>query len=186
MNAESSGEAGGRWSRVLIFVGSLAMLVGAVDPMEGSALILPGSGLAAWGWVLGRGERRVVVFSVWAFALIAMGVGAMWGMSWLGGIGGKTGHSMGWGVLILPYLVGWWMGICGPGSARWVLIGGIVVGAWYVALPMAVVYMGSGRSGGLAAVVPLVVIGTLGLATVVGCILRLRGGVLRLAGDGQR
>ena len=34
--------------------------------------------------------------------LIAIGVGALWGLSMFGGIGGKSGHSIWWGVLILP------------------------------------------------------------------------------------
>jgi hypothetical protein len=32
------------WPRLLQIVGSIAMLLGAIDPMEGSLLILPGSG----------------------------------------------------------------------------------------------------------------------------------------------
>ena len=32
------------WSRILIIVGGIAMLLGAIDPLEGSLLILPGSG----------------------------------------------------------------------------------------------------------------------------------------------
>jgi len=31
----------------------------------------------------------------------------------VGGIGGKSGHSMWWGVLILPYPVGWLMALAG-------------------------------------------------------------------------
>ena len=32
----------GLWSRILFTVGGIAMLVGAIDPVEGSLLILPG------------------------------------------------------------------------------------------------------------------------------------------------
>ena len=46
------------WSRILIMVGSVAMLVGALDPMEGSVIILPGSGLVALGTFLGQSERQ--------------------------------------------------------------------------------------------------------------------------------
>ena len=35
------------WSRILIVLGSLGMLLGAIDPMEGSLIILPGSLLVA-------------------------------------------------------------------------------------------------------------------------------------------
>jgi len=35
-----------------------------------------------------------------------VGVGALWFLSSLGGIGGKSGHSIWWGLLILPYPTG--------------------------------------------------------------------------------
>ena len=70
--------ARGLWSRILIIVGGIAMLVGALDPMEGSIVILPGSGLFAFGAVLGQHERRLIAYRVWVFILIAIGVGAMW------------------------------------------------------------------------------------------------------------
>ena len=40
------------WARILIIAGSIAMLIGAIDPMEGSLVILPGSGLVALGTFL--------------------------------------------------------------------------------------------------------------------------------------
>ena len=122
------------WSNILVIAGSLGMLVGAIDPLEGSLLILPGSALWALGTYLGQAERRLIVNRVWAFVLIAIGVGAMWGRSAVGGIGGTSGRSMWWGLLILPYLVGWLMAICGPGNPRWFSLLGIAVGLWYLAL----------------------------------------------------
>lgn len=101
------------WSRILVTVGGIAMLVGAVDPLEGSLLILPGSGLVALGFFVGKRERRIVVYSLWVFILIAVGVAAMFALSAAGGIGGTTGHSMWWGVLVLPYPVGWIMAFAG-------------------------------------------------------------------------
>src|ERR1035437_521846 len=95
------------WSRILVIVGGIAMLVGALDPMEGSVVILPGSGLFALGTFLGQHERRLITYRVWVFILIAIGVGAMWGLSAIGGFGGTSGRSMWRGVLILPYLI--WM-----------------------------------------------------------------------------
>jgi hypothetical protein len=92
-------------------VGVLAMLVGAVDPLEGSLVILPGSGLVLLGTFLGKAERRALADWLWAFGLITFGVGAMFVLSAFGGIGGKSGHSMWWGLLVLPYPVGWVMGI---------------------------------------------------------------------------
>jgi hypothetical protein len=69
------------WSRILVIVGSIAMLVGAHDPMEGAVVILPGSGLVALGAFLGHSERRLIAYRVGVFVLILIGVGAMWGLS---------------------------------------------------------------------------------------------------------
>lgn len=108
------------WSRLLKIVGAVAMVVGTLDPMEGSLLILPGSGLVALGTFLGGSDRRTVLYWVWAFILIAGGVGALFGLSALGGIGGTSGRSMWWGLLILPYPIGWLMALAGGvvGSIR--------------------------------------------------------------------
>ena len=46
------------WSKILIIVGYLAMLVGAVDPLEGSLAVLPGSALVALGTLLSQSQRR--------------------------------------------------------------------------------------------------------------------------------
>jgi hypothetical protein len=87
------------------------MLVGALDPLEGSLVILPGSGLVTLGTYLSKSGRRLLIYWLWAFILIAVGVGAMFVLSAFGGIGGTSGHSMWWGVLTLPYPTGWIMGI---------------------------------------------------------------------------
>ena len=99
------------WSRILIIVGSLAMLVGALDPMEGSLVILPGSGIVTLGTFLSNSGHGLLKYWLWVFLLIAAGVGALFVLSAFGGIGGPHGHSMWWGVLLLPYPVGWIMGI---------------------------------------------------------------------------
>ena len=148
------------------------MLVGALDPMEGSVVILPGSGLVALGAFLGHGERRLIAYRVGVFILIVIGVVAMWGLSTVGGFGGRSGRSMWWGVLILPYLIGWSMGIWGPGSPRWLLLLGIVVGLWYVTLMGMVLHHPAGRHGAMSAL-PGIVIGTIGVLTIGGCISRL-------------
>jgi hypothetical protein len=101
------------WSRILLVVGAVAMLLGTLDPLEGSLLILPGSGLIALGTLLRRAQPSVLRYWVWAFILIAVGVGAMFVLSAFGGIGGRSGHSMWWGILILPYPVGWFMALAG-------------------------------------------------------------------------
>jgi len=159
------------WSRFLIILGQIAMLLGAVDPMEGSILILPGSGLVALGTFLGRNEGGLIAYQVRVFILIAFGVGALWGLSSLGGIGGSTGRSMWWGMLTLPYLVGWSLGIWGPRSPKWLLLLGIVVGLWHVALLVLVVGRSAGGQGA-ASVAPGVAIGGIGMLTIAGCLVR--------------
>jgi len=160
------------WPRILIIVGSIAMLVGAVDPMEGSLVILPGSGLVALGTFLRQNERRLIAYRLWVFILIAIGVGALWGLSMLGGIGGKSGLSMWWGVLILPYLIGWLMGIVGPGSPRWLLMLGIVVGLWYLTI-LGMAFKALGHRGGDMGVSPIIALGIIGVLTIGGCITAL-------------
>ncbi len=167
-------------SRILLVGGGLAMLVGAVDPMEGSLLILPGSGLVALGTYLGQAERRLIAFRVWVFILIAIGVGAMFGLTAVGGIGGHSGHSLWWGLLIVPYLIGWTLGIWGPGSPRWMTWLGIPVGLWYLTI-FTMASRGGAHAGGKWTG-PLMLIATLGLVTIGGCIYRLSRGWRPAAG----
>jgi hypothetical protein len=100
-----------RWSRILVVVGLVAILVGAIDPLEGSIVILPGAGLLAFAAWLGHSQHRR--FLCWAFALVAVGVAVLWGLSAVGGLGGSTGRSMWWAILLLPYPVGWVMALVG-------------------------------------------------------------------------
>lgn len=157
------------WSRVLIVLGSLAMAIGAIDPMEGSAIILPGSLLFALGTWLNSSERRLIAYRVAVFLLITIGVGAMWILSSAGGIGGKSGLSAWWGLLILPYLIGWSMGMWGPGSPRWLLGAGIGVGLWYLTILMMVLRHPNPHSRSL----PVIIIAVTGVLTIAGCIRRL-------------
>jgi hypothetical protein len=87
------------------------MVLGAVDPLEGSLLILPATGLVALGaWLAKSRERRRLY---WALALVAVGVGLLWGISAIGGVGGSTGRSKWWLLLLLPYPIGWVLGLVG-------------------------------------------------------------------------
>ena len=100
-----------RTPRVLVVVGFLAMVGGAIDPLEGSLVVLAGSGLAALGaWL--RKSRYVPILTA-AFGLVAIGTALLWGLSAMGGIGGQTGRSMWWGLVLAPYPVGWVMGLVG-------------------------------------------------------------------------
>jgi hypothetical protein len=152
--------------------GLIAILVGAVDPLEGSVLIVLGSGLVALGAFLTQDKRSPVAYRTVAFILIAAGVAAMWGMSTVGGFGGATGRSMWWGVLLLPYVAGWVMTVWGPGSPRWFSWLALVIGLWYLAIPTMMLLRGMDRQGpGSAA--PLV-LGAVGVVTIAGCAVRLK------------
>jgi hypothetical protein len=87
------------------------MIIGAVDPLEGSLLIVMGVGLVALAGLLGKSRYRALLSL--AFALVAIGVTAMFVLSRFGGVGGETGRSLWWAVVILPYPVGWFVSLAG-------------------------------------------------------------------------
>jgi hypothetical protein len=93
-----------RGPRLLCIAGLVAMAVGCLDPLEGSLLILPGTGLVALGTLLGRSPSRRT--AAWAFALTAAGVAALFLLSARGGVGGDTGRPAAWLLLALPYPIG--------------------------------------------------------------------------------
>jgi hypothetical protein len=100
-----------RWPAVLYVIGCIAILAGTLDPMEGSVLILAGAAVILGSVFAGKRPRAERMYWLRTFLLIAVGVGALWGWSAVGGIGGRTGRSMWWMVTMLPYPVGWWMAI---------------------------------------------------------------------------
>lgn len=98
-----------RWYRPLVIAGLTGMIIGAVDPLEGSIVIAIGS------VVVGVGTPRrdsAVAGRVWlASVMIVAGVAAIWIMSAFGGVGGRTGRSMWWLMVAAPYPVGWILGL---------------------------------------------------------------------------
>jgi hypothetical protein len=100
-----------RWSRILAVAGLVLTILGAVDPLEGSVVIVAGTAMAATGAIIGGSRHRPLL--LWAFGLTVAGVGLMTGMSVMGGIGGTTGRSMWWALVLLPYPAGWVLGIAG-------------------------------------------------------------------------
>lgn len=100
-----------RWSRILGIAGLVVMLIGSIDPLEGSLLIVPGVAMVAFGAMLGKSRHRVFLYR--AFVLVAIGVAALWGVSSVGGFGGYTGRSNWWALVIVPYPVGWIMALVG-------------------------------------------------------------------------
>lgn len=100
-----------RWARILVILGLFGMVVGALDPLEGSIVILPGVGMVTLGAFLAKSRYRKLLGG--SFVLVAFGVGAMLATSAVGGIGGNSGRSMWWGLVMLPYPVGWIIGLVG-------------------------------------------------------------------------
>ncbi|MFZ9745906.1 MAG: hypothetical protein ACO3G4_04665 [Opitutaceae bacterium] len=99
------------WSRRLFWLGVIAFVGGALDPLEGAGVILAGSVLLRVSASLPRAPlprpRRWTLVTV----LIAAGVAAMFALSTGGGIGGDTGRSGMWLLLLLPYPAGWLLGV---------------------------------------------------------------------------
>jgi hypothetical protein len=50
------------WLRILVIFGSIVMLIGAIEPLEGSLIIHAGNGLVTLGTYLGRSQRRVLLY----------------------------------------------------------------------------------------------------------------------------
>ncbi|MEI6518949.1 MAG: hypothetical protein WCO98_02725 [bacterium] len=160
------------WSRILIIIGGTAMVVGALDPMEGSLLILPGSGVIALGTYLGKEERWIMQYRFWGFIMITAGVAALWFISMKGGLGGDTGRSMWWSSLFLPYLVGWSIIIWGPGSPRWLTWLGLIFGLFYL-FSYIFIMMYPKQLSVAHAMIDYSYFGIIGILTIIGCIYRL-------------
>ena len=94
-----------KWIRITYIIGIIALIAGAIDPLEGSVIIVGGSALIALSTQLthDRHRRIFLITSV----MITMGVCLMLYFSSLGGFGGASTLSWWWGLLILPYPIGW-------------------------------------------------------------------------------
>ena len=99
------------WARFLLIAGLVGMLAGAIDPLEGSLLIVPSAAVAALGAFLAASRFRKWLYV--GFVLLAAGAGIMFVLSALGGVGGTTGRSVWWALLLLPYPAGWIVDIVG-------------------------------------------------------------------------
>jgi hypothetical protein len=100
-----------RWSRALVIVGLVAMVAGALDPLEGSIMILAGVACLAIGTSLLHSRHAPLLR--WSAALVCLGVATLWILSDRGGFGGVTGRSNWWALTLLPYPVGWVLGMVG-------------------------------------------------------------------------
>jgi hypothetical protein len=100
-----------RHSRLLVGLGLALMIIAALDPLEGSVVILAGSALVAAGAAFnGSGGYRLQAI---ALAFTAVGVTALFALSAMGGVGGNSGRSIWWLLLCVPYPIGWLLAIIG-------------------------------------------------------------------------
>ena len=98
-----------KWINIIYNLGIVAVILGAIDPLEGSIVILAGSALIAFASHKRMSSYREKFFL--SFLLILFGVAFLWYLSSLGGFGGASDLSWGWGLLIIPYPVGWLLAI---------------------------------------------------------------------------
>ena len=98
-----------KWLKGLYTFGVVIFLLGFLDPLEGSILILIGSALIAITSHL-KGDRHRRLFLL-AFLMIILGVVFLFYLSSLGGFGGESDLSWWWALLILPYPLGWLLNV---------------------------------------------------------------------------
>jgi len=90
---------------ILFILGVVAVLLGAIDPLEGSIVVLLGGIFLALSTHFMQDPYRKTLLL--AAVLMVIGVAVMWGFTALGGIGGTSPYPLWWGILILPYPIGW-------------------------------------------------------------------------------
>lgn len=159
--------------RMLLVAGYAAMLIGALDPMEGALIILIGTGAVAMGTFLSTQSFRLTRFQSTVAASVAFGTAALWALSSLGGFGGVSRLSPWWGLFILPYPLGWLAGLWGPASPRWAVKCGALIGLWYLAIGTIAV-AGAAHRTRSQSLFPVLALGAFGLVTIVGSIVRLK------------
>jgi uncharacterized membrane protein YbhN (UPF0104 family) len=94
-----------KWTRIIYITGVISIIIGALDPLEGSILIMIGSALLALSAYI-TSDKHSKIFTV-SLVMILIGVAFMFYFSSLGGFGGTSTLSWWWGLLILPFPIGW-------------------------------------------------------------------------------
>jgi ABC-type branched-subunit amino acid transport system permease subunit len=87
------------------------MILGAIDPLEGSVLIVLASAMILSGvYIIERGSKTFKL-NLYAFLMILAGTVVMFYLSFLGGVGGNTGISSWFMLFVLPYPLGWLLAV---------------------------------------------------------------------------
>ena len=94
-----------KWTRIIYIIGVIALIIGAIDPLEGSVIIIVGSTLLALSAYI-TSDRHSKIFTT-SLIMIVIGVAFLFYFSSLGGFGGMSTLSWWWGLLILPFPIGW-------------------------------------------------------------------------------
>ena len=151
--------------------GHLLALLGAVDPLEGSVVVVIGCALVALhAWLTGV-PRALLAYRTAVAVMAGFGVAALWGFSALGGFGGEEGVAGAWALFVLPYPAALVALFSGPAAPRWVAWGGCAVGAGYVAIAAVIVLRPPPHGGNPFDTAALV--GSLGLALLAACAARM-------------
>jgi len=98
-----------KWTRIIYIIGVIALIIGALDPLEGSVIIAAGSVLIIVSTYVKRDQHWKIFLA--SLIMIVIGVIFLFYFSSLGGFGGTSTLSWWWGILILPYPIGWLISI---------------------------------------------------------------------------
>lgn len=95
--------------RIAHIAGVVALVLGAVDPLEGSVVIAGGSFLLAISMTMTHDRHRK--FFIASMIMILIGVSSMFFLTSKGGIGGNSGNPMWWALFMAPYPLGWLLAV---------------------------------------------------------------------------
>ena len=88
-----------------MITGFVFFLIGTVDPLEGSPVIVFGSLLIAIGAFFYKSKYQLLLNL--SFVFLSVGVGILFWLSSLGGVGGDSDLSIYWLYACLPMPIGW-------------------------------------------------------------------------------
>lgn len=93
------------WVRIVYITGIVALVLGTIDPLEGSIVVATGSIFLSVAAFLSSDKYKKIFLA--ATILIIAGVSMLFYLSASGGFGDTSGLSWWWSALIVPYPVGW-------------------------------------------------------------------------------